>query len=161
HTVYGGAQLFGHDVAAKLGASALALLEEHAPDAGSFASAIGLPEGELAATVYARVLDKLHHEPVEDFRIDFEDGYGVRPDAEEDGHAIAAATAMARGAIEHTLPPFVGIRIKPLTPELHQRSLRTLDLFLDTLLERTRGALPHHFVVTLAKITAPEQVATL
>ncbi len=26
-------------------------------------------------------------EPVEDFRIDFEDGYGIRPDAEEDGHA--------------------------------------------------------------------------
>ena len=161
HTVYGGAQLFAHDVAAKLGAHALALLEEYAPDAQSFGCAIGLPEGDLTAMVHARVVEKLHHEPVEDFRIDFEDGYGVRPDAEEDGHATAAAAAMARGALEHTLPPFVGIRIKPLTAELHERSLRTLELFLGTLLEHTRGALPHNFVVTLAKITSTEQVATL
>ena len=35
--------------------------------------------------------EKLRREPVEDFRIDFEDGYGNRSDEEEDGHAAAAA----------------------------------------------------------------------
>src|SRR5829696_8256675 len=45
----------------------------------------------LAHKVYARVAEKLRREPVEDFRIDFEDGYGNRPDAEEDGHAASAA----------------------------------------------------------------------
>jgi hypothetical protein len=34
----------------------------------------------LAAPVYSRVIEKLKREPVEDFRIDFEDGYGNRPD---------------------------------------------------------------------------------
>jgi hypothetical protein len=162
HTVYGGAQLFTHDVAAKLGEAALRLLEEHAPDSATFARALGMSaDGELAPLVHARVIEKLRHEPVEDYRIDFEDGYGVRPDAEEDGHAAAAAAAMARGALEQTLPPFVGIRIKPLTDELHARSLRTLEIFVRTLLERTRGALPRNFVVTLAKITAVEQVSVL
>ena len=162
HTVYGGAHLFSHDVAAKLGAAALRLMEDYAPDPSTFARAIGLPgTGEPAGAVHARVMEKLRHEPVEDFRIDFEDGYGMRPDAEEDRHAVEAAAAMARGALEHTLPPFAGIRIKPLTAELHARSLRTLDRFLGALLEGTRGTLPRNFVVTLPKVTNAEQVATL
>ncbi len=41
----------------------------------------------LAHTVYQRVREKLQREPVEDFRIDFEDGFGNRPDDEEDHHA--------------------------------------------------------------------------
>ena len=90
HTVYGGAQLFKSDTPKKLGALALRALEQHAPDAAAFADAIGLDPSQ-ADTVYARVVDKLKREPVEDFRIDFEDGYGNRPDDEEDGHAAAAA----------------------------------------------------------------------
>ena len=67
----------------------------------------------LAHTIYKRVAEKLQREPVEDFRIDFEDGYGNRPDAEEDGHAVSAATETAEGSKNGTLPPFIGIRIKP------------------------------------------------
>jgi hypothetical protein len=33
----------------------------------------------FAHTVYKRVREKLRREPVEDYRIDFEDGYGSRP----------------------------------------------------------------------------------
>ena len=44
----------------------------------------------------ARVVDKLKREPIEDYRLDFEDGYGTRPDAEEDGHA-AIGGAGSRG----------------------------------------------------------------
>jgi citrate lyase beta subunit len=103
---------------------------------------------------------KLEREPVEDFRIDFEDGYGNRPDSEEDAHAVAAAREMARGMAEGTLPPFVGIRVKPFSPELAERGLRTLDLFLTSLLREGRGV-PSGFVVTLPKVTLAEQVAAL
>lgn len=115
----------------------------------------------LAHAIYTRVLEKLRREPVEDFRIDFEDGYGNRPDAEEDGHAAAAATEVAAALAADTLSPFIGIRIKPLTEELRERSLRTLDVFLSTLADETGGKLPANFVVTLPKVTIPEQVAAL
>jgi citrate lyase beta subunit len=115
----------------------------------------------LAHTIYNRVVDKLRREPVEDFRIDFEDGYGNRPDDEEDGHAEAAATEVVNGINNKTLSPFIGIRIKPLTEELRERSLRTLDIFVTTLVEKSGGHLPDNFVVTLPKVVMPEQVAAL
>jgi citrate lyase beta subunit len=115
----------------------------------------------LAHTIYARVLEKLRREAVEDFRIDFEDGYGNRPDAEEDSHAAAAASETARGLSSGSLPPFIGIRIKPFTEELSDRSIRTLDIFVSTLLEESGGKLPENFVVTLPKITIAEQVSAL
>ena len=115
----------------------------------------------LAYTIYNRVTDKLRHEAVEDFRIDFEDGYGNRPDEEEDGHAASAATEVATGMSNKTLSPFIGIRIKPLTEELRERSLRTLDIFVTTLFEKSGGHLPTNFVVTLPKVVMPEQVAAL
>src|SRR5687768_3734442 len=75
HTVYGGAHLFKADTAARLGATALRVLEEHAPDPQTLASVLDISP-EAAERVHARVRDKLMHEPVEDFRLDFEDGYG-------------------------------------------------------------------------------------
>jgi citrate lyase beta subunit len=115
----------------------------------------------MAHAIYSRVLEKLRREPVEDFRIDFEDGYGNRSDAEEDGHAAAAATEAARALADGIISPFIGIRIKPLTEELRERSIRTLDVFLSTLSSETNGKLPDNFVVTLPKVTIPEQVSAL
>src|SRR6476659_2863717 len=115
----------------------------------------------LAYTIYRRVVEKLQREPVEDFRIDFEDGYGNRPDDEEDGHAVSAAAETAEGSKNGTLPPFIGIRIKPFNEELRTRSFRTLDIFVSTLAEKTEGQLPNNFVITLPKITIAEQVAAL
>jgi citrate lyase beta subunit len=115
----------------------------------------------MAQTVYARVLEKLRREPVEDFRIDFEDGYGNRPDAEEDQHARLAAEEVARGLSEGSLPPFIGIRLKPFSPELRDRSIRTLDLFISALCGATGGKLPPNFVVTLPKVVIPEQMGAL
>jgi hypothetical protein len=119
------------------------------------------PAARLAHAVYARVLDKLRREPVEDLRIDFEDGYGVRPSDEEDGHAAAAAREVALGMAAGGLPPYLGIRIKSLAAECAERSLRTLDLFLTALVAASGGALPPGFVVTLPKVTAPAQVSAL
>lgn len=119
------------------------------------------PAAWLAHTVYTRVVEKLKSEPVEDFRIDFEDGYGNRPDEEEDKHAALTATEVAKGMMAKTLPPFIGIRLKPFTEELRVRSARTLDIFVSTLLKESNGKLPENFVITLPKVTIPEQVAAL
>ena len=160
HTVYGGAHLFKSDTAIRLGSLAIRSFETYAPDAKVFAQVLGLQD-DFAETIYERVREKLSSEAVEDFRIDFEDGYGTRPDEEEDGHAAAAAQETAKGFAAGTLPPFLGIRIKTFSEELHARSIRTLDLFLTTLVGEIGGKLPENFVVTLPKIVSPEQVAAL
>ncbi len=115
----------------------------------------------LPYTVYHKIIQKLQTEPVEDFRIDFEDGFGNRPDDEEDATAINAAEELAKGMGNQTLSPFIGIRVKPFTEDLKSRGVRTLDIFLTRLLERTGGRLPGNFVVMLPKVTIPEQVTTL
>lgn len=161
HTVYGGAHLFRAESPRRLGHLALRSLETYAPDAASFTEAIGLAGCPFAGTLYRRVRDKLEREPVEDFRIDFEDGYGNRPDQEEDATAVSAAAEVAEGMARGSLPPFIGIRIKPLSNELQQRGVRTLDLFLSSLVGATRGRLPDNFVVTLPKVVVPEQVEAL
>ena len=161
HTVYGGAHLFKADSAPKLGALALSALDEYAPDPQTLARAVGLGADVDAATVRSRVLEKLRREPVEDFRIDFEDGYGNRVDSEEDGHAQSAAEQVAAGLEAGTLPPFIGIRIKPMSKELHGRSLRTLDIFVTTLSRATGRKLPPNFVITIPKLMAPGHVAAV
>jgi citrate lyase beta subunit len=160
HTVYGGAHLFSPDIAQKLGAAALKALDEYAPSEAALASIFEMSPA-LAGRIRPRIVDKLKHEPVEDFRIDFEDGFGTRPDEEEDQFAREAADQVAKGFVAHLLPPGIGIRIKTLSEELKGRSLRTFDLFLTTLLERTDGRLPPGFVVTLPKITSAAQVSAL
>ncbi|HET7694575.1 MAG TPA: hypothetical protein VFK57_02630 [Vicinamibacterales bacterium] len=160
HTVYGGAHLFKADTASRLGATALRALDEHAPDAAALARALGIAPS-AAERVHVRVREKLQREPVEDFRLDFEDGYGNRPDSEEDGHARSAACEVAAAVTRGTSPPFIGIRIKNLGDELRERALRTAHLFLERLLAESGGALPPNFVVTLPKITARGQVARL
>ena len=159
HTVYGGAHLFKSDSALKLGQLALRALHQFAPESSVLAEVLGLSPG-LGHKVYDRVVEKLKREPVEDFRIDFEDGYGNRPDEEEDHHAILAAEEVVRGLHEGSLPPFIGIRIKPFNNELYRRSMRTMDLFITTLLARG-GKLPPNFVVTVPKLLNTEQVAAV
>jgi citrate lyase beta subunit len=115
----------------------------------------------LASGVYPRLVDKLKREPVEDLRIDFEDGFGVRPDDEEDHVAARAADEVVKGLSAGTLPPGVGIRVKALNEEQKRRSIRTLDLFVTRLLKGSGGTLPPGFVVTLPKVVAPAQVAAM
>jgi citrate lyase beta subunit len=160
HVVYGGAHLFHADAAQKLGAVARRTLNEHAPDATALGAVFDL-DSTLAQRIYPRVVEKLTREPVEDFRIDFEDGFGTRPDAEEDEHARRTAAEVVTGMENGTLPASIGIRIKPLNEESKRRSLRTFDLFLTALLERSGGRMPSNFVVTLPKITSADQVTAL
>lgn len=145
HTVYGGAHLFRRDTRDKLGRIAWRTFVEH--------QAL-LPVSE---EIRARVRQKLLTKPVEDLRIDFEDGYGFRAQEEEDGHAVNAAKEVATGLKEGTLPALLGIRTKPLEPHSRERALRTLRLFFDTL----HGDVPPHFVVALPKVRTPEQLSEL
>jgi hypothetical protein len=192
HTVYGGAHLFKHDTAQKLGKTALATLNDFAPDGLLLARALELPGHRdlpterddvlilqeahardaralaaknhpawLALEVHARVRAKLAREPVEDLRIDFEDGYGHRPAAEEDGHVDAAAREVALGLERGTLPPFLGVRPKSLCPETRERAVRTLVRFFSALNDAAPGRLPPAFVVTLPKVSRPDEVAAL
>jgi citrate lyase beta subunit len=189
HTVYGGANLFKSNSAALLGKRALESFQAYAPDFISFGKAFGLAGADsfshsdlqqvksdyealstelkkkhparLSYEVYEKVKRKLESEAIEDFRIDFEDGYGNRADAEEDQTAMEAATEVAKGLSENTLPPFIGIRIKPFTEEMKERGLKTLDLFISTLVKKSGGKLPENFVVMLPKVTIPEQPETL
>lgn len=162
HTVYGGAHLFKADSARRLGETALRALAQHAPDAEAFAHAFEFDEARTDVTaLYARVQEKLQREPVEDFRLDYEDGYGNRADAEEDAHAAQGAVEVAKGLAAGTLPPFIGIRIKPMNEDLRLRATRTLDLFVSTLLAETGGALPPGFVVTIPKVQIPAQVTAV
>jgi citrate lyase beta subunit len=191
HTLYGGADLFHADTCVKMGEVALKGLERYAPDFVALARAVQpeayahLPstEKEISAlskklegmteekrrkekawlpwSVYHKMVRKLREEPVEDFRIDFEDGFGNRPDEEEDAVALQAARELATGMRQKTIAPFIGIRIKPFTEDLKYRGARTLDLFITSLLQHTGGQLPANFVVMLPKVTIPEQVITL
>ena len=188
HTVYGGANLFRHNSARLLGERALESFYLYAPDFMTFGRIFGLPGNDeiegthdmvgleyqrltpderknhparISYEVYQKVIRKLETEAIEDFRIDFEDGYGNRSNEEEDETAITAGKEVAQGLLENTLPPFIGIRIKPFTEEMKDRGLRTLDLFLTTLVQETGGKLPPNFVVMLPKVTIPEQPETL
>ncbi len=117
--------------------------------------------GWLAHATYNKVIHKLRTEALEDFRIDFEDGFGNRSWEEEDATAAQAALEVAKGMKAKSLPPFIGIRIKPFTEDLKERGARTLDIFLTTLANKTNGKLPDNFVVMLPKVTIPEQITAL
>jgi citrate lyase beta subunit len=163
HTVYGGAHLFSSGIVQKFSRTSLDTLEKYAPTSRALSEALVGPgaDGRLWATIHERVTHKLRTSPLEDFRIDFEDGYGTRSDEEEDGHAKSAALEVAKEWRAKSLPPFLGIRIKSFSEPCFRRGYRTLDLFLSTLLAETGGKVPDGFVVTLPKVTVAEQPKAL
>jgi citrate lyase beta subunit len=187
HTVYGGAHLFKAETPNRLGELARQSLASYGRDPIVFAEGVGFlpvgslsdlhadslqglspeawqalrkerPQAWLAGVVFERVQKKLTEQAVEDFRIDFEDGFGARPDQEEDETAVAAARETARGLKLGLLPPFIGIRVKSFGEEWKLRGARTLEIFVDTLLTGDGARLPDNFVVTLPKVTHTEQV---
>jgi citrate lyase beta subunit len=147
HTVYVPADRYDVRTVGDWGAQARAALDEYGGSAADLAKVLDLP-AEFADDVYDRVRAKLEREPIEDLRIDFEDGYGNRPDDEEDAAAIAAA---------HADPgtPFHGLRIKSLEAPTRRRAVRTLDLFIK------EATITDGFVITLPKVTSVEQVEAM
>jgi citrate lyase beta subunit len=148
HTVYVPADRYTDGLCAAWGADAIAALDR---DADVFAELVG------DEAVGRRVRDKLATEPIEDLRIDFEDGYGAKPDDVEDRDVATAAAALARSQQHGTAPPFHGIRIKSLEAPTRARSVRTLADFLTELVEQ--GGQPG--VITLPKVTSVAQVEAM
>lgn len=159
HTAYIPAHKFGPGALRDWGGRALAAMDEFAPGPAQLADAMGLGHG-LAAEVNPLVRAKLASQPVEDLRIDFEDGYGARADDTEDAHARVAARSLAEALREDWAPPFTGLRCKSLEKDTRRRAIRTLRVFLETLLEHDRP-LPRGFVITLPKVTSAAQVSAM
>ncbi len=159
HTMYGGAQLFKAETISKLNSLAKIQFERYLADASELAEAFSI-DAALAEKIFPRVLAKLAVGAIEDYRIDFEDGYGYRADSEEDLHAINAANETNRAMEQNLLPPFFGIRVKSLSRKTQLRSIRTLDLYLTKLLQLSGGILPNNFVITLPKVSAVNEIST-
>lgn len=192
HVVYGGADRFKADTAAKLGGIALKTMSDFAPNFIEFAHAVRLPGTEslptfpdaaeklakqiakdpkkakefdhaswFAWTVYQKTLAKLQNEPVEDFRIDFEDGYGYRSDEEEDRDAANSAAELIASYEKGINPTFTGIRVRSLGGGSKARAFRTLDIFLSSFLKNSDRQLPLGFRVTLPKVSDKKEVKDL
>ncbi|WP_314326215.1 DUF6986 family protein [Paenarthrobacter ilicis] len=157
HTVYIPADRFTPTFVADWGAQALATAEAHG-GLEKLGQLLG-QESHLASAVAERVAAKLSAEPIEDLRLDFEDGYGDRGDEAEDADAVAAANAVAAAVAAGTAPPFIGIRFKCFEAPTRARGLRTLDLFVSTL--AAAGELPAGLILTLPKVTTVAQVQAM
>lgn len=158
HTVYVPADRYTPALPRRWGDAALALVEDHG-GMSALCAHLGL-DGDLTAQVADRVTAKLHTDPIEDLRLDFEDGYGDRGQQTEDEHAVRAATLLAEAVDAGTAPAFFGIRFKCFEAPTRRRGIRTLDLFLSSLLERT-GELPAGLVLTLPKVSTVSQVEAM
>ncbi|HTZ91104.1 MAG TPA: aldolase [Streptosporangiaceae bacterium] len=165
HTVYVPADRFRPDLAAEWGRAARQALADNAPSPAEFGAAMGLPD-DIAAAVRERVVTKLSSEPVEDLRLDFEDGYQppavsttAGDDAAEDADARTAARNLAAAAAAGSAPPFTGIRCKSLEAATRLRAIRTVSIFLAELL--AHGPMPAGFALTVPKVTSADQVRAM
>lgn len=156
HTLYVPADRYDPGLPARYGAQAA---EAVAASGGTAALAEAVGLGHLAGELAPLVDAKLVAEPIEDLRLDFEDGYGARPDEEEDADAVLAAQRVAAAVAAGVAPPFIGIRFKCFEAPTRRRGIRTLDLFLSTL--ASMGPLPDGLVLTLPKVTTAAQVEAM
>lgn len=174
HTLYVPADRFHRDIVRDAGSQALALLDEHLPDAGALADLLAGVHAEdggvimtprLAEEVLPLVRTKLEREPVEDLRIDFEDGFtqrGVAPqmrDADESRQLTKALDEVAAAAADAAMPPFWGLRFKSFDPASRSRGILTFATFVEQ--AAARGLLPQNFHPTLPKVTSLEQVRAM
>ncbi|WP_078278015.1 DUF6986 family protein [Mycobacteroides franklinii] len=143
HTVYLSAALADAQIPGQWGASALVLAEHH--------------DQVLAVLdthgVLPRVKERLAIAPIQDLRLDFEDGYGWREDSIEDADARRAGRVLRTLSIDANPPAALGIRIKGLTSLHLRRSVRTLELVLDG-----ASGVPRGFVTTIPKFRSLAQV---
>ena len=160
HTVYVPGNRYTETMPAEWGSTALSA----AADAGGLdavAVLVGASNGTDCEpdTLAALVENKLTTEPIEDLRIDFEDGYGTVDDATEDADVARAIAALRRSLDAGTSTPFVGTRFKCFEAGTRARGLRTLDMFVSGLVDS--GGLPDGLTLTLPKVTSVDQVEAM
>ncbi|MEW2484307.1 aldolase [Mycobacterium sp. NPDC049093] len=160
HTVYIPGNRYSATLPADWGATALAA----GKDAGGLdavAALVGASGGTDCEpeTLAVLVENKLATQPIEDLRIDFEDGYGTFDDATEDADVAQAVAALRIALDAGTSTPFVGTRFKCFEAGTRARGLRTLDMFVSGLVES--GGLPDGLTLTLPKVTSVDQVEAM
>jgi citrate lyase beta subunit len=158
HTVYVPADRVHPDLVSAWGTAARGALDQYASSASVLATVVGAG-ADAVSDVWPLLLAKLEREPIEDLRIDLEDGYGSRDDDEEDGDAVSATRSLGMAIAARAAPPYCGIRFKSFETATRRRGLRTLDLVIGTMLEA--GPLPTGWVVTLPKVTTVSQVLAM
>ena len=158
HTVYVPADRFHAETVPEWGKAAADALAAHGAEPETLASVLRMDQNTVADAL-PLVQDKLVAEPVEDLRIDFEDGLGSIQGGEEDEMAVGAARSLLAAHSSGAAPPWTGIRFKSLEPATRARGIRTLDLFVGTL--ATAGDLPGGLVLTLPKVTSVGQVEAM
>src|SRR6476469_1570118 len=156
HTVYVNADLADAGLLARWAPWAQKEKAVAAPDP---AAAAGLGSSAVDAAVLGQVRAKLDAEPIEDLRLDFEDGYGNRHDAEEDADAVRIGALLPALLSDPAGPLLAGIRFKSLEAPTRRRALRTLHLVVGGVL--AAGDLPEGFLVTLPKVTSVDQVTAM
>lgn len=165
HVVYGGAQLFKESTLQNLPLKAREYFAQYVADAQSLRQLLGESwSEEESQKIYATVNRKLTERAIEDFRIDFEDGYGVRDDSDEDADAVRCAHIVANyhnqlAAQDEAIA--VGFRVKPLGQGTYKRSLKTLFLILNSYAQsrQNRHDQRHQLMITLPKVESALQVA--
>lgn len=157
-TLYGGAQRFKPGAFAKLGDQVQAFFARHADTDDAFVACFGVPTAASVATLRERLRASLQRAPLEDVRVDFEDGYGPHGDDEEDAHArlVGAALAEKRSA---AWPQRVGIRVRSLESGTAKRALRTLALVVDEMVAAGWKPGREPFRVTIPKVTHLQEIA--
>ncbi|MEV4423237.1 aldolase, partial [Patulibacter sp. NPDC049589] len=156
HTVYVPADRAEPGVCGRWGREALAALDEHAPGPVSLATATGLPVAEVD-DAWPLLRATLERRPIEDLRLDLEDGYGPRPDDVEDADADAAVATLLAEAVAGDGPRRSGVRHRSLEAATRARAVRTLDRVIGGL--AAAGGPPEGFVLTLPKVVHVDQVA--
>jgi citrate lyase beta subunit len=152
HTVYVPADRYDADLTRSWAEQARQAMADHA-------TVLRDCLGEDADELLALVDDKLTREPIEDLRVDFEDGYGVRPDDVEDADVARTARALAASQAAATHAASYGIRFKSFERPTRSRGLATLVGFVDGLL--SAGGRLDGFVPTLPKVTSVAQVEAM
>ncbi|CAM3195227.1 DUF6986 family protein [Tsukamurella hominis] len=154
HTVYLPADRFTPETTREWGEQALAAADA-AGGLDEVARIVGLDDQGLPDLVRRKLAD----EPIEDLRLDFEDGYGDRGDDAEDADVARAVDAVTKAVANGSTAPFIGIRFKCFEAPTRARGLRTLDLFLSGLV--AVGPLPEGLTITLPKVTTVGQVEAM
>ena len=174
HTVYVPADQAAPGLSRDWGRRALASLEAYAPTPAELAEALGLGAGsggpgtgwgpgglELSVDeiddAWPLLRRALQEAPIQDLRLDLEDGYGPHTDDEEDAHADAAAEVLLAEAADPIGPRRLGIRHRSLEAATRARAVRTLDRVIGRLASSADGV-PAGFVVTLPKVIHVDQV---
>ncbi|MBM7766777.1 DUF6986 family protein [Glutamicibacter nicotianae] len=155
HTVYVPGDKFTAGLPDAWGANALAAAG-NAAGLAKLAAKLDLAEPERLGDLVAA---KLASEPIEDLRLDFEDGYGNRTDAEEDAAVLAGADSVSAAVAAGKAPACIGIRFKCFEAPTRARGIRTLDLFISRLV--ANGGLPEGLRLTLPKVTTVAQVQAM